>query len=124
MPNITNVITLKQYAETHKLDYTRVRRMARKNEFPGDIQPFKFGDVWAIATGTPAITLPPKSERGNRRDDGRQRFVVYANTVELVAIQNTVGNDNVIDPRVAAKHRRELRKLADELAELETDVNG
>ncbi|MCK4816473.1 hypothetical protein KA005_11955 [bacterium] len=123
MSKITNVITLKQYAETHGFDPKRLRRIARNGEFPGDVQPFKFGDtngrggVWAIDANAPKITLPDKSERGARRADGRQRYIVFVDThvtsTEHDAIANIVGIDNIIDPRVAAKSRRDARKLAD-----------
>lgn len=124
MPKITNVEILKTYAKKHGLDASRLRRLARKNEWPNDNGPFKFGGddgIWVINTDAPAIVLPEKSQRGNRRDDGRQRYVVYAHAIgehqQIVAI---VGDENVIDPRIAAKQRRIDRKLA----ELENDDNG
>ena len=123
MSKITNVITLAQYANKHGLDAKRLRRIARKNEWPNDNGPFKFGNVWAIDTTAPAVELPAKSQRGNRRPDGRQRYTVFANTVELASIGNIVGHDNVVNPRVAARERRELRKLADAVDATADDDN-
>ena len=112
---ITDVITLGEYAERHALDVKRLRRAARKNEFPGEYTPFKWGGkngLWAIDATAPEIVLPPKSQRGARRADGRQRHIVFATVTELVAVRGIVGNDNVVDPRVAAKQRRDARKNA------------
>jgi hypothetical protein len=130
MSGITNVVTLKTYAAKHGLDAKRLRRLARKNEWPNAVKPFKFGGkngVWAIDADAPVIVLPPKSQRGTRRPDGRQRYIVFANVTELTAI-NAMGVET-IDPRVASKLRRDARKLRD--AEyfatadaLENDVNG
>lgn len=124
MSEITNVITLAEYATHHKLDATRLRRVARQFNWPGDVKPFKFGGktggLWCIARSAPAIVLPDKSTRGARRADGRRRHIVFANTVELNAVREIVGGDNVIDPRVASKKRRDNRKSA---AELENDEN-
>lgn len=125
MSQITNVVTLKQYANKHGLDGKRLRRLARKNEWPNDNGPFKFGGddgIWAIDTDAPAIVLPDKSTRGTRRADGRQRFVVYANKTELATVVGIVGNDNVVNPRVAAKSRRDARKLADAVADAVVDA--
>ena len=119
MSTITNVITLGEYADKYDMDAKRLRRIARKNEFPGDVQPVKWGGKngrWAIDANAPAVELPAKSARGARRPDGRQRHIVYCNTVELTAIKNVVGDDNIIDPRIAAKQRRDARKT-------ENDVN-
>lgn len=113
MSKITNVVTLKQYADKHELDVKRLRRLARKNEWPdADNAPFKFGGehgLWCVNATAPAITLPAKSERGSRRSDGRQRYIVYVNNAELTAI-NAMGVETV-DPRVAAKLRRAQRAL-------------
>lgn len=122
MTQITNVVTLKQYAEKHELDVKRLRRTARKNEWPNDNGPFKFGGddgIWAIDVDAPAITLPDKSARGTRRPDGRQRYIVYVNHDELTAIAHIVNADNIIDPRDVARERRNARKLADAM---ETDL--
>jgi hypothetical protein len=95
MSQITNVITLSEYAKLHGLSIKRLRRIARKNEFPGDVQPFKFGDtngrggVWAIDANAPGVVLPAKSTRGTRRPDGRQRYIMFANDAELAAITGT-----------------------------------
>jgi hypothetical protein len=111
MSQITNVETLAEYAERHGLEIGRLRRLARNDKWPTvDHKPFKWGKQWAIDTDATAITLPDKSTRGTRRPDGRQRHIVYANTVELTAIVDIVGNDNVVNPRVAAKRRRDDRK--------------
>lgn len=118
MSKITNVITLAEYANKHELDAKRLRRLARKNEFPGEHVPFKFGSIWAIDATAPAITLPDKSERGQRRPDGRQRFIVFGDVHEMDAVKNIVGNDNVIDPRIVSRERRNARKLADALTEM------
>ena len=86
---ITDVITLLEYADKFKLDAKRLRRLARKNEFPGEYTPFKWGGkngLWAIDADAPAIVLPPKSQRGSRRADGRQRHIVFVNATELTAI--------------------------------------
>ena len=118
---ISDVITLGEYAERHGLDVKRLRRLARKSEFPGDVAPFKWGGkngLWAIDATAPVVELPDKSARGNRRDDGRQRYVFYGTPMEHGAVTDIVGVDNVINPRVAAKQRRDARKLA----ELENDV--
>lgn len=114
MTKITNVVTLSEYADKHDLDVKRLRRLARKNEFPGNVQPFKFGSIWAIDATAPAVTLPDKSKRGTRRPDGRQRFIVYVNADELDAIAHIVTSDNIIDPRVAAKSRRDARENDDD----------
>lgn len=109
MSKITDVITLKQYANKYELDGKRVRRLARKNEFPGEFVPFKFGNVWAIDANAPKITLPAKSTRGNRREDGRQRFIVYANAVEFGELNDM--DIEIVNPRIASKSRRDARKL-------------
>jgi hypothetical protein len=140
MSQITNVITLAEYANEHGLDAKRLRRLARKSEWPdaGNV-PFKFGNIWAIDADAPSITLPPKSTRGARRADGRQRYIVFINThvtsTEHDAIAAIVGIDNVIDPRVASRERRAARKLDVDAAQIiadahnianamENDVNG
>jgi hypothetical protein len=133
MPKFTNVITLTEYAETHGLDVKRLRRIARNGDWPdAGNAPFKFGGkngVWAIDADAPCVVLPPKSARGTRRPDGRQRYIVFCNTTEHTAIANIVGDDNVVDPRITSKQRRDARKLRD--AEyfatadaLENDDNG
>lgn len=104
MMNLNNVVLLSDYAETHKLDYKRLRRMARKNEFK---QPFKFGSDWMIDRDVPAPVIPPRKSR--TRSDGRTRFVVYINRGtddeitrgmdELTRVGEIVGRDNVIDLR-------------------------
>jgi hypothetical protein len=132
-----NVITLNEYATANDMDIKRLRRLARAGEFPGDVQPFKFGDtngrggVWAIDANAPPIMLPEKSTRGARRADGRQRYIVFIDThttsTEHAAIAAIVGDDNVIDPRVVSRERRVARKMAAmsdvDAFELENDDN-
>lgn len=123
MSNITNVITLKQYANEHGLCVKRLRRIARKHDWPNDVKPFKFGGddgIWAIDANAPMVTLPAKSARGTRRPDGRQRYIVFANETELVTIAGFVGDDNIVNPRIAAKSRRDARKTA--IAQSEHDA--
>jgi hypothetical protein len=113
MSKITNVITLAEYATLHGLNVKRLRRMARKFEWPVDNGPFKFGNIWAIDADAPCVVLPPKSARGARRADGRQRYIVFIDATEHDAIVAIVGIDNIIDPRVASRERRAARKLRD-----------
>jgi hypothetical protein len=130
MPKITNVITLAQYANKHGLDVKRLRRLARKSEWPIDPVPFKFGGkngIWCIDADAPAVELPVKSTRGTRRVDGRQRYIVFINThvtsTEHDAIAAIVGIDNIIDPRVASRERRAARKLDVDAAQIIADAH-
>lgn len=123
--NLNNVELLSTYAERHGLDYKRLRRMARKNEFDA---PFKFGKTWFIDADTPAPVIPERKRR--TRDDGRTRFVVYIDRGtddeqtrgmdELARIRDIVGVDNVIDMRDV----RAARKLAKTIAETSVLTNG
>ena len=103
--NLNNIVLLSTYAKTHDLDYVRLRRMARKNEFTA---PFKFGSDWMIDADVPAPVIPERKRR--TRDDGRTRFVVYIDRDgdELDDVRAIVGHTNVIDLRDV----RAARKLA------------
>lgn len=103
--DLNNVETLADYAAKHGLDYPKLRRMARKNEFDA---PFKFGKTWFINADVPAPVIPERKRK--TRDDGRTRFIVYIDRDgdEIQRIMNVVGVDNVIDQRDV----RVARKLA------------
>ena len=108
MDTINGVMTLTQYAETHKLDVRVLRRYARNT----DGFAVKFGTTWAVASDTPVPVLPERGTR-NVRDDGRIRYVVYMNDAERDAHIAVAGADAVIDVRERARARRAARKLAD-----------
>lgn len=101
--DLNNVVLLSDFAERHDLDYPKLRRMARKNEFDA---PFKFGKTWFIDADTDAPVIPERKTR--TRTDGRSRFVVYIDRDgdELERIHMVVGYDNVVDMRdVRAKRK-------------------
>ena len=103
-----NVVTLKQYAETHGLDYDALRRHARRGNVDGA---FKFGKTWGIPANAPVPTLPESSSRAVRKD-GRKRFTVWCNDAEYDAVVGIVGADNVVDPRAVAREKRAARNAA------------
>lgn len=110
--DLNNVQLLSDFAETHGLDYPKLRRLARKNKFT---PPFKFGSDWMIDADTIPPVIPERKSR--TRDDGRSRFVVYVDraTDECERIAAIVGVDNVIDLRDV----RAARKLAATIADAE-----
>ena len=103
--NLNNIELLSTYAKRHELDYVRLRRMARKNEFK---PAFKFGSDWMIDADTPSPVMPERKTR--TRSDGRTRFVVYIDRDgdELQRVIDVLGFTNVIDLRDV----RLARKLA------------
>ena len=115
--NLENVVLLSVYAETHELDYPKLRRMARKSEFK---PPFKFGSDWMINADTIPPIIPERKSR--TRDDGRTRFIAYINRDgdELQRVRAIVGHANVIDLRDV----RAARKLANATADADADADG
>lgn len=114
--DLNNVVTLADFADTHALDYVRLRRMARKREFTA---PFKFGKMWFIDADVAAPIIPERKRR--TRNDGRTRFVVYIDRDgdELNDIRAIVGHTNVVDMRDVRAMRKlaadaELRVLSDD----------
>lgn len=110
---MTNVIRLKEYCETHGIDYKRARRMARKGQFPGTQKLLADangkGGIWAVDADAPAPTFTTTT-RGTTREDGRQRYTIYLTPNEYVDIGQygyEIGN-----PREAARERRLARKAA------------
>lgn len=108
--NLNNVVLLSTFAETHALDYKRLRRMARKHEFDA---PFKFGTDWMIDRDAVVPVMPERKTR--TRSDGRTRFIVYVDRDgdELTRVRDIVGHDNVIDLRVVRLARKMANAVAD-----------
>jgi len=115
--NANDYVTLKQYATDNGLGdewAKRARRAARRARKHGET----VGAItqllgkWAIPSNAPVPELPAPGTRGVSRDDGRRPYRVFATDAERDAIANVVGNDNVVNPRVARAARR-ARKRAE-----------
>lgn len=112
--NVANYVTLAQYATSHEMGDVwrkRLRRAARNAAKRGET----FGDVrqmlgkWAIPADAPIPVLPDVPP-GKSRADGRKPYRVYATADERDAIANVVGDDNVVNPRIARAARRERKR--------------
>jgi len=111
--NMDGLITLGDWARANgiaKTDVGRYRRHARSGEW-SDAVYIAFAKRWAVKTGAPIPTLPPRGTRFvAARTDGRRRFVVYLSVSERAKVESLVSTANVIDPRVTAKKRRARKR--------------
>ena len=107
--DLTTVVTLKQYAEKHKLDAGALRRYIRKN---APEWACKWGTGWAIDKNA----KPPELVTGSRttRTDNRHRYIVFLSDAERDALIVTLGDADLVEcTRERARARRAARKLAE-----------
>ena len=134
MMNTGELVSLSDWARANgiaKNDVGRYRRHARSGEWDDAVY-VAFAKRWAVKTGSPVPSLPPRGTRFvTQRTDGRRRFVVYMNDDERINITDIVGIPNVIDPRVLSRKRRaRKRAMANAIDDnvggkpIETDANG
>jgi len=105
MEELAKLLTYRQVAELKNCPVSVVRRAARKNEIPGEVEVLgrtgfdpDLVMAWTPKEGTPRTV----------REDGRRKYWVWANEAE-VSEMTELGYE-VVDPRVAARARREARK--------------
>ena len=107
---LQSLLTVKEVAELHEVATRVVRKEGKAGRIPGAIKVLgKLGfDPELVETWTP----PEAGERvvGARREDGRQRYAIYATLEEKDTL--AAQGFEISDPRAAAKARRAAKKAA------------
>ena len=107
-----NMETLVSWAKRNDIDAGRARRFARTGRLPDACFIDAIG-TWLVAHDTDvpnALSAPVTRGGGTKRADGRTRFIVYVNDVELTAIRALLPPDAIANPRTRAKKRRDAKR--------------
>ena len=109
-------VELTTFAETHGLDYGRLRRFARtgaNDDGTNDNVPgaFKFGKTWAIESDADVPVLPDVNTT-RIADDGMDRYVVRMDDAIRDAFVE-LGGVVIKNATVAGRERRAQRKMDD-----------
>ena len=104
---LDRLLTVAELATLKNTTAGVVRREAKKGNIPGLYMPWKkMGfDSEAVADWT-----PPTGSARILREDGRRKFTAWLNDEEVTTLSEL--GIEVVDPRIAAKARRDARKAA------------
>ena len=107
---LAKLITVNQVAEIHGVLPRVVRKAARAGEIPGTHSVLgKFGfDPEAVLGWEPPEGGGERAGRKAAREDGRRRYRIYLDEGEVTALRGR--GFEIVDPRVAARERRQARK--------------
>ena len=116
---LQTLLTVKEVAEMFDVPARVVRKAAKDDTIPGKIEALgKYGfDPDLIVNWTPPE--PGTRVVGARREDGRQRYRIYATPDEKAKL--LAEGYEISDPREAAKARRAQRKAAGSETEPEVE---
>jgi len=103
---LSRLVTATELAEIVGCRPATVRKAAKRGEIPGTFVVVRktLFDREVAGKWTP----PEGGRRVSQREDGRRRYQIYLTDEEAATLMK--GGYEVIDPRVAAKARREKRK--------------
>ncbi len=109
---LDRLLTVSELAALKNTTPGVVRREAKKNNIPGMHRPWK---TLGFDSEMVADWVAPAGSARIVRPDGRRKYTAWLNEEEVVTL-GELGIE-VVDPRIAAKTRRDARKAAKAEAE-------